>query len=73
MSKTASSFVCLAILMILSFIVSTYEYYNVHTQYEKAIKVAEDSIKGQNSVDWYSNMKNVVNNISYKNINSWSN
>ena len=57
--------------MILSFIISTYEYNNVHHQYEKAIQVAEDGIK--DPYDWYHNMRNIVNNISYKNINSWSN
>jgi len=59
MAKTASSFVALAILMILSFIVSTYEYNHVHSQYEKVIKVATDG-SDAHKVDpyvWFNNMK----------------
>jgi len=38
LKKTAGSFICLAVLMILSFIISTYEYNHVHQQYDQAIK-----------------------------------
>ena len=53
MKKTVTSFVCLAILMIISFIVSSYEYNEVHDQYQTAFKKANAMLgkKPQQNVD----------------------
>jgi len=44
MKKTVCSFILLAILMILSFIVSTYEYNEVHHQYAAAFNIANANL-----------------------------
>lgn len=33
--KTVASFICLAFMLLMSFVVSSYEYYNVHDQYQR--------------------------------------